>query len=159
MSQGDMFLKMQGVKSGLIRGEAHDLAHANEIDVLKWAWGAQAHTDLSGLGSTGKASLDQLEVTKHVDCASTVLMSALVQNEIIKEAVLTVRKAGKDALEYFVVKLLKARITRLHLESVDDRVVEKLTIAYETVNITYNPQRSEGSGRGALVFEASTMQH
>jgi hypothetical protein len=26
------------------------------------------------------------------------------------------------------------------------------------VNITYNPQRSEGSGRGALVFEAKTME-
>jgi type VI secretion system secreted protein Hcp len=158
MSNSDMFLKMQGVKSGVIKGESDDHAHPNEIEVLKWAWGAQAHTNLSGLGSSGKASLEQLEVTKHVDCASTVLMSALVQNESIKEAVLTVRKAGKDALEYFVVKLLKARITRVHLESVDDRVVEKLTIAYETVNITYNPQRSEGSGRGALVFEAKTME-
>jgi type VI secretion system secreted protein Hcp len=156
MPHSDMFLKVIGTKSGVIKGEAHDPKHLEEIEVVKWAWGAQAHTDLSGLGSTRKASLDQLEITKRVDSASTALVAALVQNEGIKEAVLTIRKAGTHPLEYVIMKLTRARITRLHVESLDHELVEKLTIAYEKVSFTYTPQGPDGGGRGGMVFEAET---
>jgi type VI secretion system secreted protein Hcp len=154
MLNADMFLKVTTTKQGLIKGEAHDDKHGEEIEVVKWAWGAQAHTNLSSLGPTGKASLGELEITKRADCASTALMAALVHNEDIKEAVLTVRKAGKFPLEYITIKLESARVTGLHLESHDEAVVEKLTLAYQRIAVTYKPQKSDGSGGPEKVFTA-----
>jgi type VI secretion system secreted protein Hcp len=158
MAHADMFLKITTTKQGVIKGEAHDDKHGEEIDVVKWAWGAQAHTDLSGLGSTRKASLAQLDVTKRVDCASAPLMSTLVNNEDIKEAVLTVRKAGKVPLEYVTIKLERARITGLHVESHDHELVEKLTLAYQKITVTYKPQAPDGSGGADKIFSAEVAQ-
>jgi type VI secretion system secreted protein Hcp len=157
MPHSDMFLKVTTTKQGVVKGESKDDKHLEEIDVLKWAWGVQAHTDLSSLGPTGKASLGQLEIVKRVDKASTALMNACASNEAVKEAVLTVRKAGTYPLEYVTVKLLSARITGLHVESQDHELVEKLTIAYQRIAFTYTPQRSDGSGDGGMVFDASTV--
>ena len=128
MARCDMFLKIQGVKQGMVNGESTEAKHVNEIEVFKWSWGLQAHSELSGLGPTRKASLGELDITKRVDRASTALMSALISNEAIKEAVLTVRKSGEDPLEYFVITLNKARITGLHAQSEDHVLTERLTV-------------------------------
>jgi type VI secretion system secreted protein Hcp len=157
MPHSDMFLKVTTTKQGVVKGESSDAKHLEEIEVVKWAWGVQAHTNLSSLGPTGKASLGQLEIVKRVDKASTGLMNACVNNEQVKEAVLTVRKAGTYPLEYVTVKLLGARMTGLHVESHDHELVEKLTIAYERIVFTYTPQRPDGSGSGGMVFDASTL--
>jgi type VI secretion system secreted protein Hcp len=158
MAHSDMFLKITTTKQGLVKGESTDPKHLEEIVVIDWAWGAQAHTDMSGLGSTRKSSLGELDVTKRVDSASTPLMSALTHNESIKDAVLTVRKAGTDPLEYVTIKLEKARITRVHVKSEDHELIEKLTLAYQKITITYKPQTGTGTGGGSMVFEAQTAE-
>ena len=38
----DMFLSVNGAKSGQIAGEAQDQKHKNEIEVLGWSWGMPA---------------------------------------------------------------------------------------------------------------------
>ena len=98
MAKGDMFLKLECARQGPIKGEAQDDLHQDEIDVLGWSWGMHAHSAVSGGGASGKATLDELSITKRVDSASTGLMSAMRNNELIKKGILTVRKAGGDAL-------------------------------------------------------------
>ena len=47
-----------------------------------------------------------------MDSATTALMSALRNNELVKKAVLTVRKVdGEEALDYFIITIEKARLT------------------------------------------------
>ncbi len=102
---GDMFLLVKGAKHGQIKGEAEDQRHKGEIEVLSWSWGMQGKPSLGGGVATGKAAINDLKIVKKIDSASTALMSALRTNEEIKEAVLTMRKAGKDPLEYLTIKI------------------------------------------------------
>src|SRR5512146_2262339 len=94
MALGDMFLKIESARQGAIKGEAQDENHKDEIDVVNWSWGMEAKTALSGGGASPKATLSELSIVKQVDSASTGLMSAMRNNELISKAVLTVRKAG-----------------------------------------------------------------
>ena len=63
----DTFLKIEGVK-----GEVVDKAHQGEIDVLAWSWGgSQAGTTHRGTGGrAGKASIQDLSITKWTDSAT-----------------------------------------------------------------------------------------
>lgn len=67
----DMFIKV-----GNIKGESLDKAHKEEIDVLAWSWGlSQSGTMHMGTGGgAGKASVQDLTFTKHVDKATTTIM-------------------------------------------------------------------------------------
>ena len=69
-----MFLKIETAKQGAIKGESQDGAHKNEIDVVGWSWGMQAHTSLGAAGNAPKATVSELDILKRVDSASTALM-------------------------------------------------------------------------------------
>ena len=153
MARGDMFLKVETARQGAIKGESRDSAHANEIDVLGWGWGLRAQTSMSAAGDSTKATLEELEITKRVDSASTALMAAARNNDLIKKATLTVRKAGGDALAYLKITIQDARITALDVESSDTELVERLTLAFKKINVEYTPQGDDGRPRGSMVFE------
>src|SRR3954469_25550197 len=95
-----MFLKVQGVAGG-----ASDAEHKGEIDVVSWSWGLQASASAaSGARETG-TSYGELRVVKHVDQSSPTLMNYLRSHKLVKQAQLTVRKAGTAPLEYFRIEL------------------------------------------------------
>src|SRR3954471_1314815 len=143
---GDMFLIVNGAKSGAIKGEAQDSDHAGEIEVLKWSWGMQARPSLGGGGASGKASMNDLRVVKRVDSASTALMSALRSNEMISKAVLTLRKAGGTALEYLKITIEQGRVTGLTVEAGDAQgsaeLLEQVTFSFNKITVEYVPQGS-----------------
>lgn len=161
MALGDMFLKVESARQGPIKGETRDATHKDEIQLLQWSWGMRAQTALGGAGPTGKASLHELSVVKRVDCASTALMSAMRSNDLIKKAVLTVRKAGDDPLEYLKITLQSARITALDVESGafgdEAELIEKMSLAYQRISVEYVPQGADGLPRGATMFETEIV--
>jgi type VI secretion system secreted protein Hcp len=153
---GDMFLMVKGAKSGPIKGEAQDSTHAGEIEVLKWSWGMQARPSLGGGGASGKASMNDLRVVKRVDSASTALMSALRSNEMISQAVLTLRKAGGTALEYLKITIEQGRVTGLTVEAGDEsgsaELREQVTFSFNKITVEYVPQGADGQARGGTQF-------
>jgi len=157
MSQGDMFLRIEGARQGPIKGEAHDRNHVDEIDVLGWSWGMRAATELGGAGPSARSTVHHLNVVKKVDKASTALMGSLRNNDLIKSAVLTIRKAGQNPLEYVVIAMEKVRLTALdvfsgeHGESAE--LTEKLSLAFQKISVTYVPQGPDGQPRGSMTFE------
>jgi type VI secretion system secreted protein Hcp len=156
MAQCDMFLRVEGSKQGLIKGESADAAHTGEIDLLSWSWGMDGSVSAFGQ-ATARTTLQELIVFKRVDSASTALMSALRNNEIIKKAVLVARKAGGAApVEYFKMTMEKARITAHRINGSDGspELREEVHIAFWKVQIEYRPQDSGGGGRGAHTFDA-----
>lgn len=160
MAKSDMFLRIEGARAGLIKGETTDAARLLEIDVDGWAWGLRAQTDMAGGGSAGKSSMRELLIRKKVDCASTALMAALRTNELIKSAVLTVRKAGKTPVDFFTITVEDGRITSLDVASPDDDApepVESLSISFQRVCVQYVPQGGDGAGGAAMLFEAETL--
>ena len=156
---GDMFLSVKGAKSGLIKGEAQDGAHANEIDVVSWSWGMQARPTLGGGQASGKAVINDLRIVKRVDSASTPLMSALRSNELITKAVLTLRKAGKSPLEFFKITIEQGRVTGLTIEAGDRSaspdLFEDLTFSFNKITVEYVPQGKDGQGKGSTMFTDS----
>jgi type VI secretion system secreted protein Hcp len=161
MAHGDMFLKVEGTAMGLIKGEAQDKVHENEIDILSWRWGMEGNR-VVGTGKSAKTTIHELKLTKKVDSASTPLMIALRTNELIKKAVLTVRKSGgKEPVEYFKMTLEKARITSLTAYSGSDedpaQLNEELSLAFAKITVDYIPQGTEGGGRGGMTFEADVF--
>lgn len=158
MAQGDMFLKIESARQGAIKGEAQDENHKDEIDVIDWSWGMQAKTALSGGGASPKATLDELQIVKQVDSASTGLMSAMRNNDLIKKAVLTVRKAGGTPHEFFKISIEKGRITALEVGTASftstGQLTEKLSLAFQKISVEYVPQGADGLPRGSMLFDA-----
>lgn len=156
MAIGDMFLKVESARAGVIKGESADEKHPSEIDVESWSWGMKSKSDMAGAGPSSKATLNELRILKRVDSSSTALMAALRNNELIKKATLSVRKAGGDPLEYLRITLQSARITELGLETEGPLVMERLSFSFQQINVEYLPQGKEGLSRGSMTFEATT---
>ena len=157
MAQRDMFIKLDGVKQGPIRGESTDPRHADEIDVIAWSWGMDSPGDAFAQ-ATARTSLDQLRIVKRVDSASTALMSALRHNELISKGVLSVRKvSGTNPLDYLVISVEKARLTQHRVrggEGADSCVLtEEFALSFQRVRVEYVTQGKTGIGRGTSTFE------
>ena len=153
---GDMFLMVKGARTGVIKGEAQDDNHKNEIDVLSWSWGMQAKVSLGGGQATGKATVHELKVVKKIDSATTPLMSALRTNEQIQKAVLTVRKAGKSQLEFFKITIENGRVISHSVTGGDEQgghgVLERVSFSFNKITVEYTPQGKDGAGLGAMEY-------
>lgn len=147
----DMFLKMEGVK-----GESVDATHKDEIDVLAWSWGmSQSGTTHVGKGAgAGKVNVQDISVTKYVDSSSHMLMLACSNGKHFKEAMLTVRKAGEDPLEYVKIKLKEVIVTSVSTggSGGEDRLTENITLNFAHVKYEYTPQKEDGSGDAAKEY-------
>lgn len=157
MALGDMFLKVEGTRSGPIKGESNDATHGGEIEVLDWSWGMRAGSAMSGAGTAAKTSLDSLQVSKAVDSASTALMSVMRNNELLKKVVLTVRKAGNNPIEYLLVTLENARVTSYDIATTPGesyKLTEKILFSFEKISVDYYPQDDKGARKGGSNFTA-----
>ncbi len=161
MASGDMFMKIDGARTGPIKGDSVDSAHPDEIHVLSWSWGMRGNASAS-VSAGGKAtganqiSVSELTFTKDVDNATTALMVALRANEAIKKAVLTVRKAsGADPVEYLKITMEKAQIRSIDLTTAADgeTIIESVAIGFQKISVQYQGQESKGGSRGASLFE------
>jgi type VI secretion system secreted protein Hcp len=158
-----MFLKIPGVT-----GETNDPAHKGEIEVLSWNWGAHAAAYRNAGGSdinfgtssdvavTGRAALRTLEFTKRVDRSTPNLLQYLDTNKNIDKATLTVRKAsGGSPFEYLAVNLTNARIVFYDVTSTGPELIERVSVAFMTIELTYTPQGSLGNAGGGTVGYAT----
>ena len=160
MARADMYLRVEGARQGQIKGEATDSAHADEIEVSGWSWGMDGNGAAFGARSS-HTTLQELVVRKPVDRASTGLMSALRSNEVIKKAVLTVRKAGGLAsVPFLTITVEKARVISHRLSNVVDdapELTEEIRLAFYKVQVEYRPQDSSGAGSGVNTFETEVL--
>ena len=133
---------------GTIQGESQDDKHKDEIEVLSWSWGvSQSGTIVhGGGGGAGRASFQDFNFTHSVDKASPVLMTACATGEHIKDATITVRKAGKDEQEYLVIEMTDVLVTSVSTSgSEGDTPMEAVALAFAGVDLDYTPQKSDGS--------------
>ena len=148
-----MFLKMQDVT-----GEASDAEHKGEIQVVSWSWGMETSRSMPHGLATGKSTVNELQVVKRVDQSSVTLMGFLRNNKTVSTAKLTVRKAGQRPLEYFTIEMENVRVTSIRDASEESELVERLTLAFDKVKVSYTPQSAQGAkGGGAVMFETNTL--
>ena len=144
----DMFIKI-----GDIKGESKDAKHKGEIDVLAWSWGMSnsgtAH--LGGGAGAGKVNVQDLSLTKYIDSSSNALITAACNGKHYPEAVLVVRKAGEQPLEYIKVTMNDLLITSVSTggSGGEDRLTENVTLNFAKFKYEYVPQKADGSGEAA----------
>lgn len=149
----DMYLHVQSARAGKIKGESVSPDHVDDIVVKGWRWGIQAHTAVGSTQASSRRSYNEFVVVKRVDCASTGLMTALVSNDNIKEALLTMRRTGGDHESFFTVKLKGARVSRVEHEARDDgSVVEVVSFNFTDVDVEYRRQQATGVRGGSYTF-------
>jgi type VI secretion system secreted protein Hcp len=144
-------------KIGDIKGESIDDKHKGEIDVLSWSWGVTQSGSMShgGGGGEGKASFNDFNFTHHVDKASPVLLKACATGEHIKEATLTVRKAGKGQQEFLIIKMADIIITAVAPSGAGDgaATAEHVALQFAKVDLEYKPQKQDGSLDAGVHFK------
>ncbi|SOY53466.1 Hcp family type VI secretion system effector [Cupriavidus taiwanensis] len=146
----DIFLKINGID-----GESQDSSHKNEIEVLAWDWSIEQQSTMhagSG-GGAGKATVSDLSFEHFIDRASPNLMKYCLTGKHINEAVLVVRKAGGNPLEYLKLTMTDVIVTRVSpTGSVEDevRMREKVALSFSRVKQEYVVQNAQGGSGGAV---------
>jgi type VI secretion system secreted protein Hcp len=152
-SSADIFLHVQTARAGKVKGEAASPGHVEEIELTGWQWGLSASSAIGSTQATGRRSYTALTVHKRIDAATTALMSALATNDAVKEARLTLRRAGGEQEDFFIVTLKDARITSVqHAGEADGGTRESVGIAFTRVEVEYRPQKASGGRGGSMTF-------
>src|SRR5262245_36372282 len=130
----DMFLAVRSARAGDIEGGAVAADHGEEIVVHGWSWGmTQQVAAAAATGGGGAArqagqrrSLRPLTVYKRLDKATTSLMAVLGNNDSVRTAILTMRKAGEGQQDFFKVTLTDGRVVDLdYVADEDGNVIEQ----------------------------------
>lgn len=141
----DMFLKCAELP-----GEAVDSVYKGSIDVLAWSWGmSQSGTTHAGPGGgAGKVNVQDISLTKYVDKASAKLQLFCCNGKHIPTALLVVRKAGTNPLEYIKITMSDILISSVSTggSGGEDRLTENVSLNFATVKFEYTPQKQDGSG-------------
>jgi type VI secretion system secreted protein Hcp len=149
----DVFLHVQTKRAGKVKGEARSTGHTDDIVVAGWHWGLSSSSAIGSTMATSRRSYTALTVIKGIDSATTALMSALATNDEVKEAKLTMRKAGGDQEDFFVITLKGARITALsHEADSTGDTRETLAITFTEVEVEYRNQRGSGQRGASTMF-------
>jgi type VI secretion system secreted protein Hcp len=144
-------------KIGDIKGESIDDKHKDEVEVLSWSWGVSqsGSTSGGGGGGTGKASFNDFNLTHTLDKASPLLMKACASGEHIKEATITMRKAGKGQQDFLIIKMEDILVTSVQPSGSGDTAdaAESVALQFAKVALEYKPQKADGSFDAGLHFK------
>jgi type VI secretion system secreted protein Hcp len=145
------------LKLGDIKGESIKDGFKEQMEILAWSWGvSNSGTMHRAEGGGGQANIQDISFTKYMDAASAALLGASVQGTRIKEAVFSVRKAGGKPLPYLIIKLDDVLVSSYSTggSGGEDTFTENLTLNFNKVNFSYQPQDKTGAKKGGeKVFE------
>ncbi|VXB38474.1 Protein hcp1 [Burkholderia sp. 8Y] len=145
----DIFIKINGID-----GESQDSAHKNEIEVKSWGWeiSQQSNMHMGSGGGAGKATVEDLAFVHLVDRASPNLMKYCLTGKHIDQAVLTVRKAGGNPLEYLKITMSDVIVTRVAPSgsNTDNGITESVRLSFAKVKQEYVVQNAQGGSGGAV---------
>lgn len=148
----DAFLQLEGVD-----GESTRSGFEKQIEVQSIGFGAQNPTSMGpGAGrGAGKASLQEIQVTKVADAASPLIFEALTKGKHFPTAKITFHRAGGDeAVDYLVWELEKVYISSYQISGssgMDERPVETIGLDFGKITITYTPQTETGAKGSPVV--------
>src|SRR5215213_6625333 len=131
----DMFLKIKGDP---FAGEAADKKHKGEIDVLSFSWG-ESNAGSSGYGGgagAGKVNMQDFSFAIRTCKASPNLALACATGEHIPEATLTVRKAGKEQQEFYIVKFTDVLVSSYQVSGSSELPMDSISLNYAKIEIS-----------------------
>lgn len=148
----DMFIDIDGAD-----GETADKTWASKkaIDVLAWSWALSnsGSGHIAGGSGAGKVNVQDLSFTHYIDAASPFLMLFCANGKHIPKAVLTVRKAGENPVEYVIMTLEEVLVTSVSTggSGGEDRLTETVSLNFAKVKVEYQKQDKTGKPDGAKI--------
>jgi type VI secretion system secreted protein Hcp len=147
----DYLLKLDGIK-----GESTDAKHKDEIEIESFSWGCTNPGTFAagGGGGAGKVSFQDLHFTSRASVASPNLMAACAVGQHIKSAILTVRKAGTEQQEYYIVKLSDTLVSSYQSggsEGSNALPVDQFSLNFAKIEFEYKSQKSADGTLGPPV--------
>ena len=141
----DYLLKIDGIK-----GESSDAKHKDEIEIESFSWGAtQTGSFAHGSGGgAGKVSFQDLHFTTNVNAASPTLAAHCADGTHIKLATLTVRKAGKEQQEYYIIKLSDALVSSYQSgghSGANSVPTDQFSLNFAKIEFEYKLQKPDGT--------------
>lgn len=157
MAVVDMFLKLDGVD-----GESQDSEHKAEIQIDGFTLGAVSPRDAFTNQAAGAVRMSHLTIRAKIDKSTPKLFTKIAKNEKIPSAVLTCRKAGKEAFEYFKVTLSEVLVVKVQagdLKAEGDDVVPQceFDLSYGKIEVSAKEQTRTGPTSGPVVFNFNLM--
>lgn len=155
----DCFLKL-----GPIKGESKDKTHKDEIEVLSFSWNlTQTGSFHSGTGGgTGRVSVGDVSLSKHMDVSSPDLLHYLSVGKHIDKAVLVCRKAGDQPLEYFTLTLEDVLVSSYSQSGTGDggeKVHENISLNFSKFKAQYKQQTEKGAVGASPDFAYDVAAH
>lgn len=100
-----------------------------------------------GGGGAGKVQMTDFSFTARTTKASPQLFLHCAQGKHIKQAILTVRKAGGSQQEYLIIKLNDVLVSSYALGSGEGEIEPHDAFALNFVKLSYDykPQKADGS--------------
>jgi len=140
----DYFLKINGIE-----GESPDSKHKNEIQLESWSWGEtqQGGHAAGGGGGAGKVAMQDFHFVMKVNKATPKLMLACANGEHIKEAILSVRKAGKEQQDYLKITLNDLLVSSYQTGGSHGDVVpsDQISLNFSKIQFEYKEQKPDGT--------------
>ena len=155
----DAFLKID-----TIEGESPDSKHGKEIQLASFSFGADqpASSNIGGGAGTGKVNMHDLSILHQVDKASPKLFLACATGQHIKNAVLSVRKAGGEQQDYLIVTMEDVVVSSVQAsgQSGDGSPMENVHLNFTQIKVEYKVQDEKGAltGSVAVGFNVKTMK-
>jgi type VI secretion system secreted protein Hcp len=145
----DLFLKIDGIP-----GESLDDKHKDEIELVSFGWGVSspaAEGHAGGGAGAGRPHFQDFHFMTRVSKASPQLFLAVASGKHIKEASLSVRRAGKQQLEYLKIKFSDVLVTSFQEAGADGTAPEEtIGFAFSRIQLEYHPQQARGGAGGAI---------
>ncbi len=149
----DAYLYVHGQK-GAVKGESTAEGHEDQIIVNGWSWGIKSTHAVAAARVRGQASMTSMTIKKLIDRASTALMNMASQNDLVKEARLSLRRPGDGQETYFLITLTDARIEAVsHDVGADGHPIETVVIVFRKAQAEYWPQKGTGLRAGSTSFQ------
>lgn len=149
----DAYLKLDGLD-----GDSTRKGFEKWIEIYSFSLGASNTVNIGTSGSgagAGKVSVSSFNIMKKSDAISPTLFLNCCSGKHFPKGSLVLNKAGGDA----AVDYLKYDFNEVFVESVqwsgssggDDTPTESVSFAFSKVNITYTPQKADGTKGSAIV--------
>jgi type VI secretion system secreted protein Hcp len=128
------------LRLGDIKGESQDSgppSHVDDIEFLSFSWGA---TNPASSGGGGQVNINDFTIVKNTDLSSPILFQKCCTGEKIDSAIVTLRAATGQFVEFLVITLNDVYITSYQTSGQADGSLpmESISLSFDKCHMTYN---------------------
>lgn len=146
MAASDFFLVIDTIKGETEDSKMKDKG-AMHVESFQWGLNNSGTMHVAGGGGAGKSSFSDITFTKNVDKASPAIALKCATGEHIAKAVLTIRKAGTEQKDYYIVTMEDVLVSSFSASSGGSgaEVFESFSLNFAKIKWEYKVQDVKGT--------------